>query len=180
MAPGAAEQHATNPLALMQGPQGADTNSSDRLTCMSSGLRNGGGSTGPIQIGSLDSQPRRRRQGDPDSLRPILPGCRSPLQPMQGPPSPCALHSTLPCGRRPGAVIPFLSPWKGWCSTELTPTRCQRHRDGSPFHRLGIDWVEIRDCSQTELSFVPSILLVLYGHSVQGHWCNTLHHLVYH
>lgn len=102
----------------MQGPQGADTNSRDRQTCMSLGCATAGAPhRAPSRSEVWDSQPRRRRQGDPDSVRASSPWMPHPLQPM---PSSCllcepmCLHS-MPCGRHAAAVIPVpLSLEGGW------------------------------------------------------------------
>lgn len=130
-----------------------------------------------------DSQPRRRRQGDPDSVGASPPWMPHPLQPM---PSSCllcepmCLHS-MPCGRHAAAVIPVpLSLEGGGCVLPNWHRHAgQRHHDRSPFHRLGIDWVETCDCFQTELSFHYAAFFYT-DIPYRAHCCMQLHHLVYH
>lgn len=98
---------------------------------------------------------------------------------MQGPAFPCALHSTVPCGRRPAAVIPFPFSLEG---VGVLPN--WHRRDANvietvpPFRRPGIDWVGTRDCSRP--SSRSYLAIFLYGYSVQGRrrtLLYTVHHL---
>ena len=70
---------------------------------------------------------------------------------------PCeAVCCTVPRGRHSLAVS-----LEG-CSTELTPTRCQRHRGHPQSIGWASGWAETCDCFQTELFLLPGIICGLF------------------